>query len=299
VDECLAGKHPFAAPTREVLYQNILAGQATALGRGVPRDVSVIVQTAMSLSPDHRYDSANAFADDLRSARLLEPIEARRPNSLERTMRCRQRQPLVACLIAALLAIASVSAWLAIDANNSRITAEQQAETRERVSRFLVDLFEVPNGNTYRGQTITAREGLDQGFRKIQNGLTEEPAIRAQLMITMGEVYQQLGMLGSLQIETGNLKKAKELLEDALAKHRRLLGSKAAPVGRCLLFLGEVEGIQRKHEPAIKRFREAYTVLSEALGDPHPYTQVAIGYLVLHLKATKSGEVKEWQARLK
>lgn len=89
--ECLAGRHPFAAPTREVLYQNILAGQAAALGRGVPRDVSVIVQTAMSLSPDHRYDSANAFADDLQSARLLEPIEARRPNSLERTIRWCQR----------------------------------------------------------------------------------------------------------------------------------------------------------------------------------------------------------------
>jgi serine/threonine protein kinase len=550
--ECLARKHPFAAPTREVLYQNILAGQAATLGRAVPRDVSVIVQTAMSLSPDHRYDSANAFADDLRRARLLEPIEARRPNSLERTMRWCQRQPLVAGLIAALLAIASVSAWLAIDANNSRIAAEQQriaannsriaaeqqADTRGRVSRFLVDLFEVPNGNTYRGQTITAREVLDQGFREIQNGLTEEPAIRAQLMTTMGEVYSRLGMLaravtlfeqarelhdqtdaspadaanleanlgaiasntqdystaskhyeraldiltsagqgesiavaqilelhanvyryegqfdaakelldrahqirerlgisdtdrihyhellstlalfrgdkeiakleiehaielneasitssypetrlqsslgtvllelgqieaaktaidktmsllresfgddhprmgitfsrlgqlataskafedaaryhseahrlackfhgpdsaaaatqlcmlGSLEIETGNLKKAKELLEDALAKRRKVFGNKGAPVGRCLLFLGEVEGIQRHHEAAIERFREAHTVLSEALGDSHPELQVPIQYMIMHLRAINSDEVKEWESKRK
>ena len=44
--QCLAGRHPFEAPTREVLYQNILAGQAAQLGSNVPRDVSVIVQTA-------------------------------------------------------------------------------------------------------------------------------------------------------------------------------------------------------------------------------------------------------------
>ena len=542
--ECLAGKHPFEAPTREVLYQNILAGQAAQLGSSVTRDVSVIVQTAMSLSPDHRYDTAGAFADDLRRARLLEPIHARRPSTFERSVRWCQRQPVIASLIAALLLVAGVSVWLAIDANESRIAAEQQrivaeqqADTRGRVSRFLVDLFRVADGQTYRGQTITAREVLDLGFRDIQTGLTEEPAIRSQLMVTMGEVYHHLGimdrsstlleqaqellekhggepelsasiqhtlavgaynrqdyqaaedhckqalailsaagpnqgamtagvydlqaklrsfaghydeaeqlldrcfairqslgsnpvnrirhlhnlgqlaiergdnelavknigsaiatyeaggspkyaiaqlwstlsegyvalgnagkakeaidkamaitreslgddhptmgqrlsrlgqiaaasgdikqaiiyhtearrilskflgpesaavatqmcMLGSLQIDARDFDKAKQLLEEALTIRRRVFDNKGAPLGRCLIFLGELSGMQGHNEPAIKRFREAYAKLSEALGDDHPDTQIAIQYLTMHLQATKSAEANEWRAKI-
>ena len=549
--ECLAGRHPFEAPTREVLYQNILAGQAAQLGSNVPRDVSVIVQTAMALSPDHRYDTAGAFADDLRRARLLEPIRARRPSTFERAMRWSQRQPVIAGLIAALLLVAGVSVWLAIDADESRIAAEQQrivaeqqrivaeqqADTRGRVSRFLVDLFRIADGQTYRGQTITAREVLDLGFRDIQTGLTEEPAIRSQLMVTMGEVYHHLGimdrsttlleqaqellrkhggepelrasvqhtlavgaynrqdyeaaedhcqqslailsaaglnqgamtagvydlqaklrsftgdyeeaeqlldrcfairqslgsnlvnrirhlqnlgqlaiergdnelavkeigsaidayeaggspnyaiaqlwsmlsegyvalgnvdkakeaidkamtitreslgddhptmgqrlsrlgqiaaasgdieqaityhtearrilskflgpesaavatqmcMLGSLQIDARDFGKAKQLLEGALTIRRKVFDNKGAPLGRCLVFLGELSGMQGQHEPAIKRFREAYAKLSEALGDEHPDTQIAIQYLTMHLQATKSPEAEEWRTKI-
>lgn len=536
--ECLAGRHPFDAPTREVLYQNILAGQAAPLGQTIPVDVRTVVQTAMSRSPDHRYETAAAFADDLRRARLREPIFAKKPSAVQRCVRWCQRQPMVASLLASLLLIAGASVWLAIDANRSRIAAEQESETRGRVMRFLVNLFEVPNGNTYRGQTITAREVLDQGFREIQNGLTDEPRIRAQLMMTMGEVYHQLGMLeravglleqaqelqqqvgvkpedaaqlerilgltaadnqdyaqadehyeraldilktaglersyaaaevldlqskirafdgdfdvaqelmdrshalherlgstfahkvryrhnrarleldrgdakaaqaqvqqaiellesgnrtayseqrllatlsesllaqnkideakaaidkgmalmreafgedhprfgvslsnlgqiaarsgapaeavtyhteahrlavkyhgpdsaaaatqlcllGSTHIDLGKFDKAKTYLEDALAKRRKIFDNKGAPLGRCLVFLGELHGIQSQHQPAIKWFREAYEVLSEALGDTHPDTKVAIHYLSVHLKATGSEEAETWRAKLK
>ncbi|MFT6081638.1 MAG: hypothetical protein ACJAQZ_003711, partial [Planctomycetota bacterium] len=64
-------------------------------------------------------------------------------------------------------------------------------------------------------------------------------------------------------------------------------------------FLGEVEGIQRHHEAAIERFREAHTVLSEALGDSHPELQVPIQYMIMHLRAINSDEVKEWESKRK
>ena len=281
--EVLAKKHPFVAPTREQLYRNVLAGRAPQLsreGRYISSDLSVVVHTAMSLASDHRYESAAAFADDLRRVRLLQPISAKRPGQLQRFARWCQREPIVAALLAALLVIAVGSAWLAVDANRSRRAAElagegqkteaenarQQAEnaklqaerarqesvTSQRVSDFLVELFKVADGSTYRGTTVTAREVLDQGYRRIEQELKDEPEIKAKLMATMGVVYQHLGLFD----------RAKEMFAQSLQlREAHDAGPRELAVSQ--RNLGELAHFREDFEAAEQRYREAEATLAK------------------------------------
>ncbi|MCB0203105.1 MAG: serine/threonine protein kinase, partial [Anaerolineae bacterium] len=66
--ELLAGRRPFAAPTRVALVRRIVEEEAPALGlvvRGLPRDLEVIVQVALARERDRRYATAEDLADDI------------------------------------------------------------------------------------------------------------------------------------------------------------------------------------------------------------------------------------------
>ncbi|MCK5941990.1 MAG: serine/threonine protein kinase, partial [Planctomycetes bacterium] len=273
--EFLVGAHPFESPTRDLLYQRILDGRCTPLDKvrpDLPSDLAVVVQTAMARDPDRRYDSADAFAADLRRVRLRQPISARRPSSLQRMVRWCQREPLVAGLVAALTLISVASIWLAVAAERSRRGAEvaervraaeaeharQQAATSGRVTEFLVDLFQVADGSEFRGARLTARELLDQGYRRIEQELAEEPQIRARLMLTMGQVYQHLGVFD----------RAAKLFDGAY----ELRSSRDASVverAECLRLRGELEHLQQHAEVAERSYSQALTLL-EADDVPHP-----------------------------
>jgi serine/threonine protein kinase/tetratricopeptide (TPR) repeat protein len=274
--ECLAGAHPFAAPTRDGLYRNILGGHAPNLRRAckhLPADLGVVVHMAMAVDRDHRYETAAAFAEDLRRVRQLEPIAARPPSPLQRLTRWAQREPIVAGLVAALLVISGVSAWLAIRAEDLRSEAElantvaaveaeharREADTARRVTDFLVGLFKVVDGSTFRGETITAREVLDQGSSRIDAELADEPAIRARLMNTMGLVYKHLGVFD----------RAGELFAGALDL-RRETGALATEMAENQRFLAELKHYQADYVGAETGYRASLATLRAAdLGD-HP-----------------------------
>lgn len=104
--ECLTLERPFDAATREMLFQQILSSQVVPphkRNRALPRDVSVIVETAMERDPARRYRTAAEFAEDLRRARMREPIRARAPGPLLRVHRWSQRNPAVATSVAAVV----------------------------------------------------------------------------------------------------------------------------------------------------------------------------------------------------
>ncbi|MEZ6038363.1 MAG: serine/threonine-protein kinase [Planctomycetota bacterium] len=265
--EFVAGGHPFAAPTRDQLYQNILAGRCEPLSRCTPqvsRDLGTAVHTAMAIDADRRYETAAAFAEDLRRIRTHEPILARRPTPLQRFARWCRREPLVASLLAALLIVAAVSVWFAIDADRSRRAAEQahraqtiEATTAGRVTDFLVELFEVADGSSYRGDTVTAREVLDQGFRRIEQELGDEPVVRARLMATMGKVYQYLSAFD----------RAGALFEQSL-QLRRAHGATPLELAVSVRNLGELKHYMQDYAAADALYRDALALLEGAgLGD--------------------------------
>ena len=104
--ECLALRQPFEAPTREAMYQAIQYKEppdVRKLNPHVPKDLKVVIETALQKDRDKRYATAAAFAEDLRQGpRASEPITAKPVGPIGRTVRFVQRRPARAALIAAL-----------------------------------------------------------------------------------------------------------------------------------------------------------------------------------------------------
>lgn len=98
----------------------------------------------------------------------------------------------VGCVVLASLAI---TAWISRnEAVEQRRLAVQKSLTAERTADFMVSLFEVSDPSEARGNSITAREILDRGVRQIEEGLRDEPLVRAELATTLGQVYYRLGL---------------------------------------------------------------------------------------------------------
>ena len=79
------------------------------------------------------------------------------------------------------------------EAETQRQLAIVEANTAQRVTDFLVDLFEASDPFESQGE-FTVRELLDRGSDKIQNDLANEPRLQARLLATIGQVHTQLGL---------------------------------------------------------------------------------------------------------
>jgi len=152
------------------------------------------------------------------------------------------------------------AAWLARnDAERQRVRAEAEAETARRTTDFLVGLFAVSDPNEARGNTITAREILDKGAKRIKTELLTQPGIQATLMETMGTVYTSLALYPS----------AASLLESALQKRRVLYGEESLEVAKSAEKLGGVLTLTAEYDRAESMYRKALALRQKLLGPEH------------------------------
>jgi tetratricopeptide (TPR) repeat protein len=171
-----------------------------------------------------------------------------------------RRMALLAAGSVAGMAITSVlatAAWLA------RNEATRQAETARQTTQFMVDLFKVSDPSEALGRTITAKEILDKGARRIDRELHDQPSIQATLKDTMGTVYTSLALYDS----------AVPLVRDAVETRRKLLGADSIEVAESLTHLGEVLTYTGEYGEAERLLREALATRRAELGDKD--TQVA------------------------
>ncbi|MEO1083827.1 MAG: protein kinase, partial [Acidobacteriota bacterium] len=185
-------------------------------------DLDVILAMALRKEPGRRYASAEQLAGDVdRYLRQL-PVIARKDSVPYRAAKFVRRNRLgvatAALVLTVLLAAVAVTSHQARVAERERARAEaglasaqQQRERAEEVAGFLVDLFEINDPGRARGETVTAREVLDQGAARIGWQLRDRPQLRTTLMTTIGRVYRQLGLLEA----------SEGLLEEALEIRRR------------------------------------------------------------------------------
>jgi tetratricopeptide (TPR) repeat protein len=159
--------------------------------------------------------------------------------------------------------VTSGLATLALLARNEaeiqRAQAEIDAETARQTTRFMIDLFEVSDPSEALGNSITAREILDKGAARIEEELTDQPAIQAALMDTMGTVYKSLGLYDP----------AASLIGLALEKRSALFGAEHVEVAQSLNHLGEVQTIQADYEDAERNLFDALAVRRRLHGDSH------------------------------
>ena len=231
-----------------------------SLARQLRGDLDGITMTALEKDPARRYASPADLAADIRRHLRDEPVLARAPGLAYRSGKFVRRHKVGAA--AGLLVSAAVLAGIAgttaglLRARRAERQARQEAATAGQVSKFLIDLFEVSDPDEARGRTITAREILDRGARQI-DALDTQPAVRARLMQTMGNVYQNLGVY----------EPARRLLEGSLRIRRAALPAAHPDVAESLRALGNFETDTGAHERAVALLREALDLRRNLDGD--------------------------------
>lgn len=89
--EGVTGKVPFDGPHMSDLFAKILEGDPPP-PQGVPPDLEKVILKAIHRDPGHRYETAGAFADDLKRFREGEPVTASGSSQLTRFVRRMRRQ---------------------------------------------------------------------------------------------------------------------------------------------------------------------------------------------------------------
>ncbi|MCB9831844.1 MAG: serine/threonine protein kinase [Planctomycetes bacterium] len=181
--ELLAGRRPFAAPTRVALVRRIVEEEAPALGlvvRGLPRDLEVIVQVALARERDRRYATAEDLADDIRRHLENRPLRARPSSVLDRCRRWSRRNPVIALFLPALTVILALALLMTDDAlekskrQAARLGALEsvQADHRALDQAFaLIDAGAIDQGRRLLGDLLArgveadwCRFGLEDRF---------------------------------------------------------------------------------------------------------------------------------------
>ncbi len=106
--EAMTGRRPFDAPTRARLYQRIAndpPADPRRHNRALPRELSIVIATALEKPRDRRYDTALDLADELRRIRERRPIRARAAGPVRRLGRWIAREPAKAAAGALALAL--------------------------------------------------------------------------------------------------------------------------------------------------------------------------------------------------
>ena len=162
--ECLTTRKPFDAPTTAALYRAILfapAPDARAANYDVPKDLAVVVATAMERDRDRRYRDAAALAADLEACVEGRPIAARPVPLHGRAWRWMKREPRQA-LLAGLLLVATIAAA----AFAGKILASRETVfAAERVAREQEVQAELASG--YFALLHGRRQESDRAFDRV------------------------------------------------------------------------------------------------------------------------------------
>ncbi len=212
------------------------------------------------------------LADLITRMKSLDPVP--RPTAIETAERLRWirgkagRRLLrrIAVALAAILVLGILK--YTFDLRAERRLADAARREAEEVSEFLVSLFAVSDPRTARGDEITALELLDQGADRI-DALDRQPMSQARLMLTMGQVYRQLGIF----------ERAAPLLERALAIYRERLGTDHLQTAQCLDLLASVYHDQGEYERAEPLFESALEARERRLGHDHPHVAASLNNL--------------------
>jgi serine/threonine protein kinase len=221
------------------------------LARRLSGDLDGIVVKALQPEPHRRYGSAGQLADDLQ--RLLDgrPIVARpdtRGYRLRRFIgRHRVGVAMVSLVGALVVSFAGVAALQARAVAIERDRARVEALRAERVAVLVTDLFTLADPAAGRGSTISARELLDRGSRRIALEFADDPRTQAALFNAVARVYGNLGLHDA----------AIAVLDRALAGAGTAIGAGAPARAETLHLLGERHASKSDYVTAERRFREA------------------------------------------
>lgn len=245
----LSGDAPIAARAR-----------AKATGKSEWADLDVLCLTAMHKESARRYLTVEALIRDIDHLLRGEPLEARPDSTRYRVGKfVRRNWRPVSAAAAAFVAIIALVVFYTVRVTEARNAALAEAARTQRIQSFMTKLFEGGDESVGPADSLRVVTLIDRGVQEART-LDGEPEIQAELLETLGGLYQKLGNLG----------RADSLLSAALAKRRALLGPDDPEVGSSLIELGLLRADQAKLPEAEQLVREGLAMISRARPPAHP-----------------------------
>jgi eukaryotic-like serine/threonine-protein kinase len=247
-----------SASARQAAGAAAAAVQASSLSRGEWEDLDVLCLTAMHQDPQRRYATVEALVRDLEHFGKGEPLEARPDTLRYRTGKFlrRNRQPVTAGALVTAAVIALVS-FYTVQLAEQRDRAQTEAAKAERISEYLIGLFEAGDPYAAEAENLDVRTLLERGERRAEE-LAGQPAVKAQLLNVLGRVYTQLS----------DFDRAEPLLQRAL-EQRRELGT-PLDLAESLSSLANLYVDTGNYDGADAALREALSLRERHLPPNHP-----------------------------
>ncbi len=233
-------------------------------GKDLPREVLPIIEQCLRADPSDRYANAGNLKADLEAYLNDYPVSA-----VGQSAGYRMRKFLVRNLSTAvtagvaLVAIVAGVSWYTWQLALARAEAEAQAaearleaERANQVSQFLITLFDAPDPENARGADVSVRQVLEAGIDKIRNDLEGQERLQADLLMTLGSVFNELG----------EFDKGGPLLEEAVEIHRKRPSPDSTAYATALYtqaqylsFTGELESAAATSKEALEIARKTPT----------------------------------------
>ena len=180
-------------PTAETAGRR--ATDARSLVRALKGELEWITLRAMEREPERRYASVAELAADIRRHLADEPVSAAAPGARYRWSKFvrRHRVAVTATGVVLLaLVVGGIAAAIGFGrAVRAERAARREAESAKQVSEFLVGLFHASSPGE-AGDSLTVRELLDRGLRRIENEPPADPLVRARVIGAISDSYMNL-----------------------------------------------------------------------------------------------------------
>ncbi len=168
---------------------------ARALVRALRGELEWITLRAMEREPDRRYASVADLATDIRRYLADEPVSAAAPGALYRWSKFARRHRIgvtAAAIVLAALVAGGIAAGVGLGrAVKAERAARREAESAKQVAEFMVGLFHASSPGE-AGDSLTVRDLLDRGLRRIENEPPADPLVRARVIGAISDSYMNL-----------------------------------------------------------------------------------------------------------
>jgi tetratricopeptide (TPR) repeat protein/predicted Ser/Thr protein kinase len=233
------------------------------LSRTLRGDVDAILGMALRPEPSRRYGSAELLAQDVDRYLQGLPVAARTGNRWYHARKFVRRHWLAAAAVVVAATSLSAAAAVALReralAHRERDRTQQALLESERVTAFLIGLFQASDPAQLRGNALTAQDLLQRGRQQAEE-LREHPLVQARMFEVIGRVYHATAQYGE----------ARGLFERALSIREAHLGTAHLDVASTLTDLAETLRYQSRHVEADAAARRAHAIRLRILGPRHP-----------------------------
>ncbi len=171
--ELLTFQHAFPGDDDKQVLSAVISRDPTPLRKvfsAIPAELETICLKAVEKSPDARYATARAMAEDLRRFINDMPIAAKRPNLAQRTVKfVRRHKARVVATMACIVAVAMIAAWQQQSERASRqsLRADKQAEIAKEQTENAKEQAEIA-----KEQTEIAKDERDKKLSEILSQAT-------------------------------------------------------------------------------------------------------------------------------